>query len=209
MGQVNARPIYSMHPESMPPSTPNDGTMNAAFSSQHPNTQNPSLPPDLLNSLAPLPPQTLNLNSGQLSFNSGSPDGADRLSGTNIGAETRCGSSGDHHNRRTTWSSRNQHLPLNYNRSNLNRPTPDAEKGTMKARQADLKAKRSELETDINEILEKHAKDIDDLAKKHSRTSEYINKIVTNRTCYKNPRKVSLHNAIIHHKNEEINGGKA
>ncbi|KAF8340145.1 hypothetical protein F5887DRAFT_888830 [Amanita rubescens] len=103
----------------------------------------------------------------------------------------------------TTWSSHNQHLPLNHTKSR--RQLTDAEKATMKVHKTCLQAKRNDMEADINKLLEKHARDIEELAKKHSKKPDYIDKIITNRTCYKTPRKVSLHNAIVHHKNQEVN----
>ncbi|KAF8338599.1 hypothetical protein F5887DRAFT_982590 [Amanita rubescens] len=65
------------------------------------------------------------------------------------------------------------------------------------------------MEKDIKEMLARHQTDIEDLAAKHGRKPDYIKKIVTNQTCYKSTRNVSLHNAIIHHKNVEINAGRA
>src|SRR6266550_4678543 len=106
---------------------------------------------------------------------------------------------------RTTWSSNNTHLPLGCTKQR--RQLTDAEKGTMKARRVNLHADKDAMEKDIKEMLACHQTDIEDLAAKHGRKPDYIKKIVTNQTCYKTARNVSLHNAIIHHKNIEINAG--
>lgn len=123
-------------------------------------------------------------------------------SGTSNVARRSAAGSGDPE-RLTTWSSNNSHLPLNHTKQR--RQLTDAEKGTMKAHRANLHADRDALESDIKEMIARHHKDIEDLASKHGRKPEYIKKIVTNQTCYKTSRNVSLHNAIIHHKNQEVN----
>ena len=195
---------FSTRPGPTQPPTPGEaGTTNAAFFIQR---QNPSIPPSLLGSGTGLSPQMPNLNSGQSHPDSETPDGAERASGAGIGGETARHGSCDR-NRMTTWSSSNPHLPLNHTKSR--RQLADAEKESMKVQKTISQAKRNDVEEDLNEMLAKHARDIEELAKKHGRKQDYINKIITNRTCYKNPRKVSLHNAIVHHKNQEVNGGKA
>ncbi len=124
------------------------------------------------------------------------------MGGTSNVAQRGAAGSGDQE-RLTTWSSNNSHLPLNHTKQR--RQFTDAEKGTMKAHRANLHANREVLESDIKEMIARHHKDIEDLALKHGRKPDYIKKIVTNQTCYKTSRNVSLHNAIIHHKNQEVN----
>ncbi|KAF8344674.1 hypothetical protein F5887DRAFT_1202893 [Amanita rubescens] len=108
--------------------------------------------------------------------------------------------------RLTTWAANNPHLPLGHIKQR--RQLTDAEKGTMKARRTNLHVNKDLMEKDIKEMLARHQTDIEDLAAKHGRKPDYIKKIVTNQTCYKTTRNISLHNAVIHHKGVEINAGR-
>jgi len=70
------------------------------------------------------------------------------------------------------------------------------------------KVARALLMQDIDVFLEDNARNIEELAAKHSVKPEYVKKLVNPKTTYKKQRAPTLPNAIAHIKAVEINEGE-
>jgi hypothetical protein len=107
----------------------------------------------------------------------------------------------------TTWAARN---PA---RAVLNpRPPPARLTDTQKASRAiareQKKANAKKLDNDIKAFLEQQQAKLDDIAKAHNIKVEKVKDLVGAYTHYKQTRKPTLHNAILHVKAMEVNQGK-
>lgn len=107
----------------------------------------------------------------------------------------------------TTWAARNPARPV------LNpRPPPARLTDTQKASRAiaheQKKANAKKLDDDIKAFLEQQQAKLNDIAKANNVKVEKVKDLVGAYTHYKQTRKPTLHNAILHVKAMEVNQGK-
>lgn len=107
-----------------------------------------------------------------------------------------------------THALRNPHLPQQAPRI-FNRPKlSEAQKATRSLRAASEKEKHAALVSGLDLLLAKHSEEIEALAKEHSVSAEYLNKLHLQSHHFKDKRSVSIMNAKIHAKAIEVNAGK-
>lgn len=107
-----------------------------------------------------------------------------------------------------THALRNPHLPQQIPRVFSKVTLTEAQKATRKIRAAAEKDKHANLILGLDSLLEKHALELEALAKEHSVGSEYLSKLRLQSSHFKDKRNVNLNNAKIHAKAVEVNGGK-
>lgn len=145
------------------------------------------------------PPHTSQERAPQLLDN-------ERVSTTASDTEARFRSGDLNVPRKTTWSQLNPHLPVQ--RAKQRRQPSDAEKATTMARREAQRKTRAAFEDDLETMLQKHVEEAQVLADKHGKSHDYIKKIINSTSNFRTHRAPSLHNAIIHHKTQKINGGR-
>jgi hypothetical protein len=82
-----------------------------------------------------------------------------------------------------------------------------AQKATRSLRLLSDHAKAEELTTDLDVLLYRHRTELEDFAKEHDTKLEYIQKLTTQSSHYKQRRAVTIQNAMLHAKSVEVNGG--
>jgi len=82
-----------------------------------------------------------------------------------------------------------------------------AQKASRAIRHAADHEKAEELATALDTLLSRHHADIEDFAKHHNTKLEYIQKLTSQSSHYKQKRAVTLQNAKLHAKSMEVNGG--
>ena len=107
----------------------------------------------------------------------------------------------------TTWAARNPARPV------LNpRPPParltDAQKASRAIAHEQKKANAKKLDDDVKAFLEQQQAKLDGIARVHNVKVEKVKDLVGAYTHYKQTRKPTLHNAILHVKAMEVNQGK-
>ena len=104
-----------------------------------------------------------------------------------------------------SWAERNPHKAVQPARVRA-RPT-DAQKKSQKIAAIRNKEARVMLSADILDLVATRREQIDELATKHSVTTQHIEKLVDNSTHYKKTRAPNLANALVHMKANELNEG--
>lgn len=82
-----------------------------------------------------------------------------------------------------------------------------AQKATRALRQISDHAKAEELSTALDVLLSRHHTELEDFAKEHDTKPEYIQKLTSQSSHYKQKRAVTIQNAKLHAKSLEINRG--
>ncbi|KAJ7093860.1 hypothetical protein B0H15DRAFT_798935 [Mycena belliarum] len=101
----------------------------------------------------------------------------------------------------TTHASRNPTLDVQRKKNRVGRPKgklTSSQKATRALQVAQRKVKRRALEEDLDAWFDRRDDYIEELAKKHDRTPDYIKALLTNPTQFKHTRKISVRNAIVH-----------
>lgn len=97
-----------------------------------------------------------------------------------------------------------QQKPHIFNKAKLT----EAQKATRSIRAASEKEKHAALVSGLDTLLTKHTGEIEALAKEHSVSSQYLNKLRLQSRHFKDKQSVSLTNAKIHAKAIEVNAGE-
>ena len=84
----------------------------------------------------------------------------------------------------------------------------DAQKATRKIRQETERCAQELLSNDLDELLTRHREELMELAERHGKKVEAIDKLMTSGH-YKHKRSVNIENAKIHMKSQEVNAGKS
>jgi hypothetical protein len=84
----------------------------------------------------------------------------------------------------------------------------DAQKATRKIRQETERRAQDLLSQDLDQLLTEHREELEDLAQRHGKKVEAIDKIIASGH-YKKKRSVSIENAKTHMKSLEVNAGKS
>lgn len=106
-----------------------------------------------------------------------------------------------------THAGRNPSQPQQKSRV-LSRPSlSNAQKATHALRRAADHETAEELASDLDILLTRHRTELDDFAKSHNTKQEYIQKLISQSSHYKQKRGVTLQNAKLHAKSLEVNGG--
>ena len=82
-----------------------------------------------------------------------------------------------------------------------------AQKATRSLCQLSDHAKAEALTTDLDVLLSRHHTELEDFAKEHDTKLEYIQKLTSQSSHYKQRRAVTIQNAMLHAKSMEVNGG--
>jgi hypothetical protein len=85
--------------------------------------------------------------------------------------------------------------------------TSDAQKATLKIRQEANAADQKVLNTELSALLTNHHMELTDLAGRHGKKIEYIEKLIGSSKHYKTKRNVNIENAKLHAKATEVNAG--
>jgi len=80
------------------------------------------------------------------------------------------------------------------------------QKATCSLRQISDHAKAKELTTNLDVLLSHHHAELEDFAKAHNTKLEYIQKLTSKSSHYKQKRAVTIQNAKLHAKSLEVNG---
>lgn len=67
--------------------------------------------------------------------------------------------------------------------------------------------KREQMISDLDKAMSDHSKVLEDLARKHAVTIDYVQKLVNNAPTFKKKRAPNVHNAMLHMKAMEMNEG--
>lgn len=105
----------------------------------------------------------------------------------------------------STHQLRNPHHPVIPSGS---RPGQKSKNVTAKVAKEIQDAKDKGFDADIEALLSGLATDMKALAVKHSRSEDIVKQLIIQRTNYKNTRKASLFNALVHHIALEVNNSK-
>ena len=107
----------------------------------------------------------------------------------------------------TTHAGRNPSKPQQTSRV-LSRPSlSNGQKVTRALRLAAVHKTAEDLATDLDTILTRHRAELDDFAKEHNTNQEYIQKLTSQSSHYKQKRAVTIQNAKLHAKSLEVNAG--
>jgi hypothetical protein len=82
-----------------------------------------------------------------------------------------------------------------------------AQKATRAIRHTADHAKAEELATALDALLSSHRADLENFAKDHNTKLDYIQKLTSQSSHYKQKRAVTIQNAKLHAKSVEVNGG--
>jgi len=82
-----------------------------------------------------------------------------------------------------------------------------AQKATRSLRLLSDHAKAELLTTDLDVLLSRHRTELESFAKEHDTKLDYIQKLTTQSSHYRQRRAVTIQNAMLHAKSIEINGG--
>ena len=82
-----------------------------------------------------------------------------------------------------------------------------AQKATRSLRQISDHTKAEELTTALDVLLSRHCAELEDFAKVHDTKLEYIQKLTSQSSHYKQKRAVTIQNAKLHAKSLEVNEG--
>jgi hypothetical protein len=104
-----------------------------------------------------------------------------------------------------TWAERNPHKGVQVARTQA-KPT-DAQKNSQKISAQRNREAQTLLASDLTALVVSRKQQIDELATKHSVTSQHIEKLIDNASHYKKPRAPNLANTIAHLKAKELNEG--
>ncbi|KAG6882196.1 hypothetical protein C0992_012502, partial [Termitomyces sp. T32_za158] len=105
----------------------------------------------------------------------------------------------------TTWASRNPGLDIQPTRVRLMKNKSDAAHATQKLQAQNKKENQAKLESKIDLFLEDQKRFIEETAKRFAVQESLIQQQITHATTYTKHHKVSLRNALIHHKHVELN----
>jgi hypothetical protein len=83
----------------------------------------------------------------------------------------------------------------------------NAEKLSANARRLLNKNNADALQVELDAHFLHREEEVARLSEKFSKSSDYIQRILNTETSYKKSRAPSLHNALIHQKTQEVNGG--
>lgn len=106
-----------------------------------------------------------------------------------------------------TWSQRNPLKPVIAPCKNYAPKKMAAQKASAAAAQEANCNKAVKLNSDIQTAITENKQAIKDIAKKHGRTVNYIQKKVTNRTHYKGCWALNTWNVLVLHKSIKLNEG--
>lgn len=84
----------------------------------------------------------------------------------------------------------------------------DAQKASLKIRQDANEAEQKTMNTELSALLSKHRLELTELAGRHGKKFEYIEKLISSSKHYKAKRVVNIENAKLHAKATEINAGQ-
>lgn len=107
-------------------------------------------------------------------------------------------------------------LPTHADRNALNFVQPsrklaklsDAQKASLKIRRDADEAEQKAMNAELTVLLTKHRLELTELAGRHGKKVEYIDKLIGTSKHYKTKRGVNIENAKLHAKATEINSGK-
>jgi predicted RNA-binding protein YlqC (UPF0109 family) len=85
----------------------------------------------------------------------------------------------------------------------------DAQKATRKIRQETERHAQDLLSKELDQLLSDQRKELEDLAGRHGKKIEAIDKLISTSSHYKHKRLVNIENAKIHMKSQEINAGRS
>jgi hypothetical protein len=105
----------------------------------------------------------------------------------------------------TTWAIRNPHMPVQDARKRARHQLTGAELISRALLRQSNKLASDALQADVHAFSEYRESQILELAEKHHKKAPYIQRLLTSETSFKPTRKVSIQNAIIHHKSMEVN----
>ncbi|KAG1738869.1 uncharacterized protein EDB91DRAFT_1054381 [Suillus paluster] len=106
----------------------------------------------------------------------------------------------------STWAARNPGRPVIPTRLK-GAPLTQAEKASRALKAAQRKKSEKALDDTISSFLDDQDKKMKDIGALHSVTEAHVKKLITYHTHYKNSRGPQLFNALVHAKNQEVNGG--
>jgi hypothetical protein len=107
----------------------------------------------------------------------------------------------------STHAGRNPSQPQQKTRVLTHRTLSLAQKATRSLRQIADHAKAEDLATALDSLLSCHHTELEEFAKEHNTKLEYIQKLTSQSTHYKQKRAVTIQNAKLHAKSLEVNGG--
>ncbi|KAG0708394.1 hypothetical protein DFH29DRAFT_1065763 [Suillus ampliporus] len=107
----------------------------------------------------------------------------------------------------STWAARNPGCPVIPTRLK-GAPLTQAEKASRALKAAQRKKSEKALDDTISSFLDDQDKKMKDIGALHSVTEAHIKKLITYHTHYKKSRGPQLFNALVHAKNEEVNGAR-
>lgn len=108
----------------------------------------------------------------------------------------------------TTWASRNPGLDVQPIRVRLSENKSDAADATLKLKALEKRKNAERLEDYLTAYLDQQQRFIEDTAKEFGVEQVVIQKKILHATTYVKQRKVSLQNALVHHKRMEVNEGE-
>ena len=107
----------------------------------------------------------------------------------------------------STWAGRNPSKDIIPPRQNVKRKQTETEKRTAELRRQKSRKALDDLKEGINTFLENEKAAIAELAIKHGRKQEYVEKLVKGTYLYGKKCSPSLYNALLHAKAKELNEG--
>jgi hypothetical protein len=106
-----------------------------------------------------------------------------------------------------THAGRNASQPRQKSRVLKKHSLSDAQKASRSLRLLSDHAKAEALTTDLDALLSSHQTELEIFAKEHDTKLEYILKLTSQSSHYKQRRAVTIQNAMLHAKSMEVNGG--
>lgn len=106
----------------------------------------------------------------------------------------------------STHAGRNSSQPQQQTRVLTKNTLSQAQKATRSLRQISDHAKAEELAKALDVLLSRHRTELEDFAKAHNTKLEYIQKLTSQSSHYKQKRAVTIQNAKLHAKSLEVNG---
>ena len=107
----------------------------------------------------------------------------------------------------STHAGRNPSKPQQRTRSLTQHSLSLAQKATCSLRRIAHHAKAEDLAMALDTLLSRHRTELEDFAKEHNTKLEYIQKLTSQSSHYKQRRAVGIENAKLHAKSLEVNGG--
>ncbi|KAG2149242.1 hypothetical protein DEU56DRAFT_908942 [Suillus clintonianus] len=190
-------PAFTFPPTSDTPSHPAHDSINPAWSDPSPFTFAPADgPPSLPAHDSAALPSDCDASHSQVTSSDDAQEGIQNM-------DLQLHKRGDD----STWAARNPGRPVIPTRLK-GAPLTQAEKASRALKAAQCKKSEKALDDTISSFLDDQDKKMKDIGALHSVTEAHIKKLITYHTHYKKSRGPQLFNALVHAKNQEVNGAR-